>query len=136
MIRSAERDYGIKFRIGFETEFILLKSTFPIEEANKYGWCESQALATGTVAATTLEEMALALADSDVEVEMYHSEGAPGQYEIVVAHLPPMEAVDALVTTRETIYNIAAKHGFRATLAPRLHMDSSEYWFIPFNTKY
>lgn len=71
--------------------------------------------------------MAIALEDSGVEIELYHSEGAPGQYEFVAAHLPPMEAVDALITTRETIYNIAAKHGLRATLAPRLHMDSSMF---------
>jgi len=69
--------------------------------------------------------MADAIAESGVEVEMFHAEGAPGQYEFVVRHMPPLEAVDALVTTREAIYNIAAKHGFRATLAPRLHMDST-----------
>jgi len=124
-VESAKRDHGITFRIGFETEFLLLKSTLPIEEGNRYGWCESQALPTGAPVSIALEEMALAMEESGVEVEMYHAEGAPGQYEFVVTHMPPMEAVDALVTTRETIYNIAAKHGFRATLAPRLHMDST-----------
>lgn len=74
---------------------------------------------------TVLEEMSNALEASDVEVEMFHSEGAPGQYEFVVAHMEPMEAVDALVTTRECVYNVAAKYGYRATLAPRLHLDSS-----------
>ncbi|KAF7971319.1 hypothetical protein HWV62_21400 [Athelia sp. TMB] len=36
-----------------------------------------------------------------------------------------MESCDALIHTRETITNIAAKHGLRATLAPRLYMDSA-----------
>ncbi|KIM55766.1 hypothetical protein SCLCIDRAFT_1220939 [Scleroderma citrinum Foug A] len=54
---------------------------------------------------------------------MFHSESAPGQYEVVTGPLPPLEAADALVHTRETIYNIARKHGLRATLAPRLHID-------------
>jgi glutamine synthetase len=104
-----------------------LKSTLPIVEANKYGWCESQALAAGTEVSNIVEEMAFAMEQSDIEIELFHSEGAPGQYEFVVTHLPPMEAIDALISTRETIYNIAAKHGLRATLAPRLHMNSSEF---------
>lgn len=39
--------------------------------------------------------------------------------------LLPLEAADALVHTRETIVNIAAKHGLRATFAPRVYMDSA-----------
>jgi len=35
-----------------------------------------------------------------------------------------MEAVDSLISTRGTVYNIAAHHGSRATLAPRLCMDA------------
>ena len=92
---------------------------------NKYGWCESEAIEAGTLVANVLDEMAIALEESGVEIELFHAEAAPGQYEFVAAHLPPMEAVDALVTTREAIRNIAAKHGLRATLAPRLHLDSS-----------
>ena len=45
------------------------------------------------------------------------------QYEIVTGPLPPLQAADALVFTRETIYNIANKHGFRATFSPRLRKD-------------
>ena len=45
------------------------------------------------------------------------------QYEIVAGPLPPLQAADALVFTRETIYNIANKHGFRATFSPRLRKD-------------
>jgi glutamine synthetase len=42
----------------------------------------------------------------------------------VTGPLPPLEAVDALIHTRETITNIASKYGWRATLAPRLYMDN------------
>ena len=71
---------------------------------------------------------------------MYHPEGAPGQvrtcicllvlythiaqYEVVTGPLPPLQAADALVHTRETINNIASKHRLRATFAPRVFMDS------------
>ncbi|KAI6123759.1 hypothetical protein EDD16DRAFT_1746943 [Pisolithus croceorrhizus] len=56
---------------------------------------------------------------------MFHSEGAPGQYEVVTDPLPSLEAADALAHTWEAIYNIASKHGMRATFAPRLYADSS-----------
>ena len=55
---------------------------------------------------------------------MYHSEAAPGQYEVITGPLPPLQAVDALIHTRTTIFNVASKHGLRATLAPRVFMDS------------
>jgi glutamine synthetase len=55
---------------------------------------------------------------------MYHSEAAPGQYEVVTGPLPPLEAADALIHTRETIVNVANKYGFRATLAPRVFLSN------------
>jgi len=47
-----------------------------------------------------------------------------GQYEVITGPLPPLEAADALIHTRETIANIASKHGLRATLAPRVYLDN------------
>ena len=58
---------------------------------------------------------------------MYHSEAAPGQYEVITGPLPPLQAVDALIHTRMTIFNVASKHGLRATLAPRVFMDSCTF---------
>ena len=110
--------------MGFETEFILLKNTNPIEAVNRHGWSNSAALASGTTEAQVLEEIADALRIADIELQMYHSEVAPGQYEIVTGPLPPLQAADALIHTRETIYNTASKHGLRATLAPRVFLDS------------
>ena len=48
------------------------------------------------------------------------------QYEVITGPLGPLEAADAVVFTRETIYNIAHKHGLKATFSPRLHSDSCE----------
>ncbi|KAG6330158.1 hypothetical protein ID866_8930 [Astraeus odoratus] len=124
IITCAEKLLGTKFLVGFETEFILLKSTYPIKVVNNYGWSRTAALGTGTPEFEVLEEIADALTKSGIELQMYHSEGAPGQYEVITGPLSPLEAADALVHTRETIYNIARKHGLYATLAPRLHSDS------------
>ena len=39
----------------------------------------------------------------------------------------PLQAVDALIFTRETIRNIASKHGLHATFAPCLYADICEH---------
>ncbi|TDL24695.1 FLU1-II [Rickenella mellea] len=124
IVAAAKSTHGIDFLMGFETEFILLKSTNPITAVNNYGWSESAAMSAGTVETKALDEMADALAFSDIELQMYHAEAAPGQFEIVTGPLPPLEAVDALIVTRETIFNIATKHGLKATLAPRVYMEN------------
>ncbi|KAG1803000.1 hypothetical protein EV424DRAFT_1517903 [Suillus variegatus] len=121
---NTAKSYNAAFLVGFETEFILLKSTNPIEAINPRGWNNTRALPSGTKETEVLEEIAHGLIRSGIELTMYHSEAAPGQYEIVTGPLPPLEAADALVHTRETITNVASKHGFHATFAPRLYMDT------------
>ncbi|KAI0318088.1 glutamine synthetase/guanido kinase [Amylostereum chailletii] len=114
------RAAGVEFLVGIETEFILLKSTDPIEGVNEYPWSTTAAIPSGSDVAKCLEEIADALQTSGIEVLMYHAEAAPGQYEFVTGPLPPLEAADAVILTRETIFNISSKYGFRATLAPRV----------------
>ena len=124
VLRRYAQKEGVEFLVGFETEFILLKNTNPIEPVNRHGWSIAHALASGTTEAQVLEEIADALALAGIELQQYHAEAAPGQYEIVTGPLPPLEAADALIHTRHTIYNIASKHGLKATLAPRVFLDS------------
>jgi glutamine synthetase len=75
-----------------------------------------------------VEEIYDVLTDADIEVQQFHAESAPGQYEIITGPLPPVEAVDALVFTRDTIYNVAAKHGARATLYPKVYGDACMFF--------
>ncbi|KAJ7718973.1 hypothetical protein DFH07DRAFT_933454 [Mycena maculata] len=122
VVEVARTVSDVEFLVGFETEFILLTSTAPITTVhNLQGYSNSLALPTGSIAERVVEEIVNALEASGIEVQMYHAEAAPGQYEIATGPLPPLQAADALVHTRETIYNIASKHGLRATLAPRIH---------------
>ncbi|KAI6006857.1 hypothetical protein EDD15DRAFT_5395 [Pisolithus albus] len=125
IVKYVAEELKTEFLVGFETEFILLTTTRPsIQAPNNHGWSKTAAFASGTSELKVLEEIADALATSGIELQMFHSEAAPGQYEVVTGPLTPLEAADALVHTRETIYNIASKHGMRATLAPRLYADS------------
>jgi glutamine synthetase len=78
-IRDAKSVSGVEFLVGFETEFILLKSTAPIVAVNDHGWSVSAALGTGSLEAKVLEEIAQALQLAGIELQMYHAEAAPGQ---------------------------------------------------------
>ena len=85
-----------------------------------HDWSRSFATLAGSVGSKVLEEIADSLLTAGLELEMYHAEAGPGQYEVVAGAMDPLEAADALVFTRETIYNVANKHGCKATFAPRI----------------
>ncbi|KZP10924.1 glutamine synthetase/guanido kinase [Athelia psychrophila] len=123
IVDDARDRAGVEFLTGLKSEFIRLKSNNTLEAVNTHGYSINHALTSGSIEAQVMEEIAHALKDAGIELQMYHSETASGQYEFVTGPLPPLESADALVHTRETITNIAAKHGLRATLAPRLYMD-------------
>ena len=117
---------GVSFLVGFEIEFMLLKSTLPeAEPVSVHDYCTTASIYTGTTGAIVLEEIADALQAGGVELQMYHAESAPGQYEVITGPLSPLQAADALVYSREVIYNIANKHKLRATFAPRVFGYSS-----------
>ncbi|KAH0835045.1 hypothetical protein J3R83DRAFT_10782 [Lanmaoa asiatica] len=124
LVKYTAEQLGIQFLVGFETEFVLLKSTNPVIPVNDHQWSTTRGLTTGTVEARVLEEIADVIQQDGIELQMYHTEAAPGQYEVVTGPMSPLEAADALVHTREAVYNIANKHGLRATFAPRLALDS------------
>ncbi|THU98780.1 glutamine synthetase/guanido kinase [Dendrothele bispora CBS 962.96] len=124
-INREAASHSIQFLVGIEHEFILLKETSPVPIAsNIHNWSRSEALRTGSVESKIMREISDALLGAGVEVQMYLPEAAPGQYEVVTGPLTPLACADAAIFTRETISDIAAKHGLRATFAPRVYMDS------------
>ena len=98
-----------------------MKATLPeAEPISKHDWSNTASIYTGSTGAIVLEEIADALQAGGVELQMYHAEAGPGQHEIVTGPLSPLQAADALVFSREVIYNVANKHKLRATFAPRV----------------
>lgn len=123
--RDAKEKEDISFLVGFETEVIFLKDgLFPPSPISNGSWSSSLSLRSSSLGKKIVEEIYDVLTSSGVEVQQFHAESAPGQYEIVTGPLPPLEAVDALIFTRDTIYNIAAKYGVRATLYSKVYSDS------------
>ena len=100
---------GAEFLVGIETEFILLKSTDPIEAANDAPWSASCGFPSGSDEGKCLEEIAEALRTGEIDLLMYHFEGAPGQ----VREFPVM--------IRELLISIAAGK-YEVVTGPLLHL--------------
>ena len=108
---AAARD--ISAQMTYEVEFTLLAGD---------GELAHRGPAYGTRALFPAQDFAVALVDAlaaeGVEVEQFHPEYAPGQYEISVAPRTPIEAADQYVLLRLTIVRTAATYGYRASFAP------------------
>jgi glutamine synthetase len=124
VVKEAQGDYNISFLAGFETEVVFLEDSFPPTPISNHAWSTSLSLRTNSIGKSIVEEIHDVLSAAGVEVQQFHGESAPGQYEIITGPLPPVEAVDALVFTRDTIYNVAAKYGVRATLYPKVFAEA------------
>ncbi|EJT97637.1 glutamine synthetase/guanido kinase [Dacryopinax primogenitus] len=117
--KEAKEKFGATMLVGFETEFILLENIDPPSPAQIGGWSTSLKHRTGSVAAACCEEIASTIQAAGIELQMFHAESGPGQYEIVTGPLPPLAACDAIVLTRDIMYHVAAKYGLKATLVPK-----------------
>lgn len=122
-VKKAKEEHDVQFLVGFETEVVFFqrvqkgdKEEFkPISEV--HAWSTSRALQNKSL--DILTECVEALEASGIEVLLFHPESAYGQYEIVTGPLPPMESVDALYHTRDTIVNICLKYDIRASFHPK-----------------
>ena len=72
--------------VGLETEFILLEETEPVKPSGYHDWSSTRGLISGAKHSIAVEEIADAIRDSNVGLEMYHPESAPGQFEISELH--------------------------------------------------
>jgi glutamine synthetase len=123
--RKAKDNHDVTFLVGFETEVIFLeRETFPPKPISVHSWSTSAAFRTSSLGKSIVEEIHDTLVSSGISVEQFHAESAPGQYEIITGPMEPVEAVDAVVFTRETVYNVAAKYGVRATLYPKVFANA------------
>ena len=77
-IRQA-KSLGLEFLVGFENEFILLKSTNPLEPVGTHLYSAPSATYPGRVETKVLEEIAEGIVADDIELQGYHAEGAAGQ---------------------------------------------------------
>lgn len=111
---------GLKFHVGMELEFVALikrsdGSLSPIQQSSH------QASSIRTLEGKMqpiLDEIILILEAMDVFVQHYQSESGDGQFELALCPLPPLLAADAIISTREVIRTVCAKHSMIATVHP------------------
>ncbi|MCJ1384976.1 hypothetical protein MMC17_008094 [Xylographa soralifera] len=129
IVERAKADKGIDFLVGFETEVVFMHYSTPTspEDYIKFGtspvshahaWSATRALQNPKMM-QCLETIVAALKSSDIILQQFHPESSLGQYEFVTGPLPPLAAVDALITTRDIIQSIASQFEMRATLYPK-----------------
>lgn len=63
-----------------------------------------------------IEAVARALATVGIDLEQFHAEAGPGQWEFVLPPAEPVKAIDMLLRARETIMLVAKTFGLRATV--------------------
>ena len=123
-LRAMEARYasrGLQLRAAFEPECYLLPKTDdgyrPAARTKMFtlNALESQR-ALMSLVLTSLAEMG-------VELEQVAPEFGPGQFEVNIAHQPPLRAADDLMTVKEELRALAAAAGFTATFMPKIYAD-------------
>jgi glutamine synthetase len=112
--------HEITLLAGFEIEVVFLEQD---SEGRYSPWTTNHAWGTFSpeqfeVALPVLAEIADELANIGIDVQQFHSESGPGQYEFVLPPLPIIEAIDTLVQARQVVQQISRLHKLRATLHP------------------
>lgn len=74
--------------------------------------------AIATTSAGYLLDLCCALESAGVDVEQFHAEYSPGQYEISVGPRGAVEAADTVALVRQSIRGVGARHGLQALFAP------------------
>ncbi|KAI1466175.1 glutamine synthetase/guanido kinase [Daldinia caldariorum] len=131
-VEKAAAEQGLEFLLGFEVEFLVLERNpaasatsldrYQTLRSDGHSWSVSRAFADWGRAgsfSTAVDEILDALDAAGIDVDQFHAENAPGQFELVLSPLAPLAACDAVLHARQILESVAARHGFRATLHPK-----------------
>lgn len=130
LITDLQHNHNTTLQVGFEIEVTFLSRDKPLNPFNNQQPQQTYEAVTNIHAWSTLTptqwlqtpmlaEIATSLSDMGIELQQFHAESGPGQYEFVLPPAPPLLAIDTLIQTRQVIAQIAALHGLRATLHPK-----------------
>ena len=115
-IDQGRDEFNLSFRVGFEFEFSAVQTSptpSPPEVHASSGLRAIEAFMLPILSTVTTR-----LAAAGVHIEQFHCEGSDDAYELVTAHRPPLEAVDALVTAKETTRRTCRENGVRMACYP------------------
>jgi glutamine synthetase len=114
--RAAEQ--SLMIQAALENEFTLFRLNgdggyTPIDT----GLCFSSV--SMTAAAEVINDIVAALEQQQLPIDAYYPELGHGQHELPVRHAPVLRAADNQIWVRETVRNVAARHGLLASFAPK-----------------
>ena len=116
VLETAVKTFGLNFLVGFEVEFMIMKTSSDGEIVPHSTGLGLMAVAGLRDASFKyVEECIFELQESGVQLQSFHTEGRRGQYEFALGPLPPMEAVDQLILVHDTIKRTFARHGYIGT---------------------
>ncbi|EIE21810.1 glutamine synthetase/guanido kinase, partial [Coccomyxa subellipsoidea C-169] len=145
ILATAQREHGLTFRIGYESEFTLLHQPPPGDTRlpppfDRSVYCQTSAFDAAAPGMTNLQllhkpkllinfssqpsyamHIVEALEELGMPVEQLHAEAAHGQFEVVTTHDDALQAADGVLLAREAITSVAAKHGLVASFLPKLN---------------
>jgi len=115
---------GLEVIAAFEPEWSLAApdesgSWVPADQSRCFS---SQGMAD---AAEVIDETVDALEAQGLQVEQYYPELGWGQQELSISHGPALRAADRHLLYRETVRAVAARHGLRASFAPKPWADQA-----------
>jgi glutamine synthetase len=110
-LATLEAEHGVCVRAAFEHEFQLLRASAAPPAFSLRGLREAEPFASDLMAA---------LADAGLQPERIFAEYAPHQFEVPLGPAAALVAADRALMFRETVRELAARHGERATFVPLL----------------
>jgi len=121
VIETAKKKFGIGFTVGIELEFCLVKADSPEElvpiDTSLFG-----GTTTLNHQQDFINDLYAHLEKQNIEVEVIHSESAPGQMEIVLQYdFSAINLADNVVHAKETIKCCAKQHGMISIFAPKVY---------------
>jgi glutamine synthetase len=111
-------EQGIAVQASLENEFTLLHETEP----GRYAPVDADLCFSSiamTRAADVIDEIVGAFAAQGIPVDAYYPELGHGQHELPIRHTNALRAADNQIWFRETVRNVAYRHGLLASLAPK-----------------
>jgi len=121
---QAAADLGISLQMAVEFEWSMATkgadgSYVPLDQTLCFSTTSM------TMAHAVILEIVEALEAQNIPVELYYPELGHGQQEMTIHHTDPLTAADNHIFVRETIRNVAYKHGLFASLAPKPFLDQA-----------
>ena len=139
----------LHFIVGSEIEVVFMRVDLDADKpiytgqpvnTGGHNWSSARALQSDRML-NIIEAIVDMFEKTGIELQQFHSESSPGQYEFVLAPLPPLLAIDTLIIARDIISTIASNATLRATLFPKpapggpgtgahihLSLDPPTYW--------